>query len=155
MKTKRLITLPLITLMLSALGCGSNESSSSSSSIPSGPKLNGVYHDENNVGYQLLVYSFNDSDGDGRGDIKGITQKLDYFVDLGVNVLWLSPINKAGSYHGYDVQDYYSINTRLGTDADLKELIEEAHKKDIKILLDMVVNHTSNSHPALELVELP
>lgn len=146
MKTKRLITLPLIALMLSALGCGSSESSSSSS-IPSGPKLNGVYHDENNVGYQLLVYSFNDSDGDGRGDIKGITQKLDYFVDLGVNVLWLSPINKAGSYHGYDVQDYYSINTRLGTDADLKELIEEAHKKDIKILLDMVVNHTSNSHP--------
>ena len=146
MKAKRLITLPLIALMLSALGCGSSESSSSSS-IPSGPKLNGVYHDENNVGYQLLVYSFNDSDGDGRGDIKGITQKLDYFVDLGVNVLWLSPINKAGSYHGYDVQDYYSINTRLGTDADLKELIEEAHKKDIKILLDMVVNHTSNSHP--------
>ena len=147
MKTKRLITLPLTVLMLAALGCGSNDNISSSSSIPSGPKLNGVYHNENNVGYQLLVYSFNDSDGDGRGDIKGITQKLDYFVDLGVNVLWLSPINKAGSYHGYDVQDYYSINSRLGSEADLKELIEEAHKKDIKILLDMVVNHTSNSHP--------
>lgn len=145
MKNKKFITLPLLALMLVSVGC--NNKNSSSSSISNLPKQNGVYHDENNVGYQLLVYSFNDSDGDGRGDIKGITQKLDYFVDLGVNVLWLSPINKAGSYHGYDVQDYYSISNKLGTEDDLKELIEEAHKKDIKILLDMVVNHTSNSHP--------
>lgn len=135
MKLKSLLTLPLVAMTLISVGCGGEDKTG-----------NGIYHDENNVGYQLLVYSFNDSDGDGRGDIKGITQKLDYFVDLGVNVLWLSPINKSGSYHGYDVQDYYAVNSRLGTEEDLKELIEEAHKKDIKILLDLVLNHTSSSH---------
>jgi len=138
MRKKKLVMLPL-SLMLLSIFAGCSEENKN--------YKNGINHNESTVGYQLLVYSFNDSDGDGRGDIKGITQKLDYFTELGVNVLWLSPINKAGSYHGYDVQDYYEVNKKLGTKEDLKELIDEAHKRDIKILLDMVVNHTSNSHP--------
>lgn len=139
MKKKKYLMLPVSLMLLSIFaGCSNDENKNYE---------NGIDHNQSTVGYQLLVYSFNDSDGDGRGDIKGITQKLDYFTELGVNVLWLSPINKAGSYHGYDVQDYYEVNKKLGTKDDLKELIEEAHKRDIKILLDMVVNHTSNSHP--------
>lgn len=93
--------------------------------------------------YEIFVRSFNDSNGDGIGDIKGITEKLDYLQELGVKGIWLMPINQSGSYHGYDVDDYYAINKDYGTFEDLQELLEEAHKKDIKIIMDLVVNHTS------------
>ena len=93
--------------------------------------------------YQIFVRSFNDSNGDGIGDIKGITAKLDYLQDLGVKGLWLMPINESSSYHGYDVDDYYSIEKDYGSMEDLQELIAEAHKKDIKVIMDLVVNHTS------------
>lgn len=99
------------------------------------------------VTYQLLVYSFADSNGDGWGDIKGITQHLDYLEGLGVSALWLSPIHPADSYHGYDVRDYYSVRKELGTEEDLKELITEARKRGMVIYLDYVLNHTGEGHP--------
>lgn len=94
------------------------------------------------ITYQLNVYSFADSDGDGWGDIKGITQHLDYLDGLGVTALWLSPVQTSASYHGYDVLDYYSINPRLGTEADFKELIDKAREKNIDIYMDYVLNHS-------------
>lgn len=93
--------------------------------------------------YEIFVRSFNDSNGDGIGDLKGVTEKLDYIKDLGVKGIWLMPINKATSYHGYDVDDYYSIEDDYGTMDDLQELLDEAHKRDIKVIMDLVVNHTS------------
>lgn len=102
---------------------------------------------ESGITYQLLVYSFADSDGDGCGDFKGIESKLDYLKDLSVQAIWLSPIHKAASYHGYDVLDYSSVNPDYGTEADFKSLLDAAHAKGIKIYLDYVLNHTSKDHP--------
>lgn len=99
-----------------------------------------------NLAYQLLVYSFCDSDGDGIGDFNGITSKLDYLKDLGADALWLSPIHKASSYHGYDVLDYESVNPEYGTEADFQNLVNKASEKGISIYLDFVLNHTSSRH---------
>ncbi len=97
-------------------------------------------------GYQIFVKSFADSNDDGEGDIKGITEKLDYIENLGVKAIWLTPVQKSETYHGYDVSDYYSINPSLGTLTDYAELIFEAHKRDIRIVMDLVVNHTSTQN---------
>ena len=96
--------------------------------------------------YQVLVYSFADSDGDGWGDFNGIKNHLDYFVDLGCTALWLSPIHPSQSYHGYDVTDFTKVNPRFGTQADFTAMVEAAHAKGIKIYLDYVINHTGNEH---------
>lgn len=93
--------------------------------------------------YEIFVRAFNDSDGDGIGDIAGVTEKLDYLEELGVKGIWLMPINESTSYHGYDVDDYYSIEKDYGTIDDFKNLIKEAHKRDIKVVMDLVINHTS------------
>lgn len=95
------------------------------------------------ITYQLLVYSFADSDGDGIGDFKGIQAHLDYFDALGVNALWLSPVHPSASYHGYDVADYYALNPKFGTEADFQGLIDAAHARGIKIYMDYVLNHMS------------
>lgn len=100
-----------------------------------------------NITYQLLVYSFADSDGDGTGDFNGITSHLDYISNLGASAIWLSPIHPAASYHGYDVKDYTDVNPKYGTMADFENLVSEAHKRGIKIYLDYVMNHTSVEHP--------
>lgn len=97
--------------------------------------------------YEIFVRSFYDSNGDGIGDLKGITLQLDYIQSLGARALWLTPIFASPSYHGYDISDYYKVNPEFGTEADLVELINEAHKRNIKVLLDYVVGHTSNQHP--------
>ncbi len=99
-----------------------------------------------NITYQLLVYSFADSDGDGMGDFQGIIDHLDYLDDLGVSAIWLSPIHPAMSYHGYDVTDYTAINPDYGTEADFDRLITAAHERNIKIYLDYVMNHTGSDH---------
>jgi len=104
------------------------------------------FRDNVGVGYQIFVKSFADSDGDGAGDIKGITQKLDYIENLGVKAIWLTPIQKSETYHGYDVSDFYSINPELGTVTDYAELIYEAHQRDIRVVMDLVVNHTSTQN---------
>ena len=98
------------------------------------------------VGYQIFVASFKDSNGDGIGDIRGIINSLDYLSDLGIEVLWLTPIQKSDSYHGYDISDYYAVDKRFGTIEDYRELLYKAHQKGIKVLMDLVLNHTSKSN---------
>ena len=102
---------------------------------------------EAGITYQLLVYSFCDSDGDGCGDFKGIESKLEYLKSLGASALWLSPIHPATSYHGYDVNDYNAVNPLYGTEADFRSLVDKAHDMDIKIYIDFVLNHTSRDNP--------
>ena len=96
--------------------------------------------------YQLLIYSFADSDGDGIGDFKGIQNKLDYLDGLGVTALWLSPAHPSDSYHAYDVTDYYTVNPLYGTEQDFKNLIDAAHAKGIKIYMDYVLNHSGKGN---------
>lgn len=97
--------------------------------------------------YQLLVYSFADSDGDGTGDFQGIIDKLDYIDGLGATAIWLSPVHPAMSYHGYDVLDYSAVNPEYGTMEDFRRLVSEAHSRDIKIYVDYVLNHSGRQHP--------
>ena len=97
--------------------------------------------------YEIFVRSFYDSDGDRVGDLKGITEKLDYLRDLGVGGIWLMPIHPSPSYHGYDVTDYCAIHPDYGTLEDFQALLEAAHARGIRVILDMVFNHTSNDHP--------
>ncbi|WP_435169207.1 alpha-amylase family glycosyl hydrolase [Paenibacillus glycanilyticus] len=99
------------------------------------------------VYYEIFVRSFYDSNGDGIGDLNGVTAKLDYLQQLGVGGIWLMPINPSPSYHGYDVTDYRAVNPDYGTLEDLKKLTDEAHKRGIKVIMDLVVNHTSTEHP--------
>ena len=98
--------------------------------------------------YQIYPRSFLDTDGDGVGDIPGIISKLDYLEDLGVDALWLSPIYESPMKDfGYDISDYRKIDPDFGTMEDFDQLLAEAHHRDIRILLDMVLNHTSDQHP--------
>jgi alpha-amylase len=99
------------------------------------------------VFYEIFVRSFYDSNADGIGDFNGVTQKLDYLQNLGITGIWLMPINPSPSYHGYDVTDYYAVNSEYGTLDDFKHLLDEAHKRGIRIIIDLVINHTSNDHP--------
>lgn len=99
------------------------------------------------ITYQILIYAFADSDGDGVGDFRGIVDKLDYLEALGVGALWLSPAHPAASYHGYDVEDYESLDPRFGSEADFKALIDAAHARGIKVYMDYVINHTGKEHP--------
>ncbi len=96
------------------------------------------------VFYEIFVRSFADSDGNGIGDLNGVTAKLDYLHDLGVAGIWLMPIYACNSYHGYDVVDYRTVNPDYGTVADLERLVTEAHRRKIRVILDFVPNHTSN-----------
>ena len=93
--------------------------------------------------YEIFVQAFSDSDYDGNGDLRGVINKLDYLQDLGYTGIWLMPIHPSNSYHKYDVIDFYSVHNTYGTIDDLKELIDECHKRDIKLILDLVLNHSS------------
>jgi len=105
--------------------------------------------------YEIFVRSFNDSNGDGVGDLPGLIAKLDYINDgdarsrrdLGARCIWLMPISPSPSYHGYDVTDYYSVNPEYGTNDDFRRLMTEAHKRGIRVIIDMVLNHSSSEHP--------
>lgn len=99
------------------------------------------------VVYQIYPKSFYDTTGNGTGDIQGIIEKLDYLKELGVDVLWLTPIYKSpGRDNGYDISDYYNIQEEYGTMDDFDQLLAEAHKRGIKIIMDIVINHTSTEH---------
>jgi alpha-amylase len=105
--------------------------------------------------YEVFVRSFQDSDGDGIGDLNGLTAKLDYINDgnprsthsLGARCLWLMPVAESPSYHGYDITDYYRVARDYGTNADFRRLVAAAHERGIKVLVDLVLNHTSDRHP--------
>ncbi|MES2210259.1 MAG: alpha-amylase family glycosyl hydrolase [Chloroflexota bacterium] len=165
---------PAVTLVavLLAAGCGSPQPTSSTSAPGSGSlppsgsadiacplptpmpfQAGGWWNDR--VFYELFVRSFADSNGDGIGDLRGLTARLDYLSDgerlggddLGVGALWLMPIFSAVSYHGYDVIDYDQIDPRYGDVADFAAFVDAAHQRDIKVILDLVINHTSAEHP--------
>ncbi len=105
--------------------------------------------------YEIFVRSFYDSNGDGMGDLNGVIAKLDYLndgdpnttTDLGITGLWLMPIHPSPSYHGYDVTDYYAVNPDYGTADDFRRLVAEAHARDIRVIIDFVMNHTALTHP--------
>ncbi len=107
------------------------------------------------VFYEIFVRSFYDSNGDGIGDFNGITQKLDYLndgnpdtsTDLGITGIWLMPINPTPSYHGYSVTDYYAVNPEFGSMDEFKNFLQEAHARGIRVIIDLVLNHTSIDHP--------
>jgi len=107
------------------------------------------------VGYEVFVRSFADSDGDGIGDLRGLTGRLDYLNDgdpatdddLGVDLLWLMPFTQSPSYHGYDVTDYRRVQREYGNEEDLKALLEAAHARGIRVVMDLVINHSSSRHP--------
>lgn len=99
------------------------------------------------VVYQIYPKSFNDTTGNGEGDLQGIIEKLDYLQYLGVDYIWLTPVYESPmNDNGYDISDYYKINEKFGTIEDLKILVAEAHKRDLKIMMDIVINHTSTEH---------
>ena len=103
------------------------------------------------VAYQIYPKSFYDSNGDGIGDLPGITSKLDYLKDLGVDIVWISPIYPSPfADQGYDISDYYNIDPCFGTLEDMDTLLKEAQKRDMYILMDLVVNHCSDEHEWFE-----
>ncbi|HEX2203154.1 MAG TPA: alpha-amylase family glycosyl hydrolase [Longimicrobium sp.] len=107
------------------------------------------------VCYEVFVRSFSDSDGDGVGDLRGLTSKLDYIndgsaasrKDLGASCIWLMPVAQSPSYHGYDVTNYYEVDREYGTNDDFKRLVAEAHRRGIRVIVDLVLNHMSSEHP--------
>lgn len=142
---KRSISLLLALILISALFFGFSKQTLALKKTTNISTINEPYNGR--VFYEIFVRAFNDSNNDGIGDLKGVTQKLDYLKSLGIKGIWLMPINSSPSYHGYDVSDYYSINKDYGTLEDFKELIKEAHRRDIKVEMDMVINHTSTENP--------
>ena len=103
---------------------------------------------KNAVVYQIYPFSFMDANNDGWGDIEGILTKLDYLKELGVTAIWFSPLYKSPDYdYGYDISDYRDIDEKFGTMEDFDRLLEECHKRDLKVIMDMVINHTSTEHP--------
>lgn len=156
MKITKINWVPIFATLLSiGVGCKNNNISSSISSSQPSPYGTKIEEDLANLNiiednyrnyYEIFVYSFRDSNGDGYGDIQGVIEKLDYIKDLGYNGIWLMPIHRSSTYHKYDVIDYYSIDSNYGTMEDLEQLIEECHKKGINIILDMVLNHSSNQN---------
>ena len=111
---------------------------------------------ENNhrVFYEIFVGSFSDSNGDGTGDLQGIINRMDYLNDgdpqsgksLGIEGIWLTPVFRSPSYHKYDVTNYYQIDPAFGTEEDLKELIALCHERDVKLILDLPLNHTGENN---------
>lgn len=97
--------------------------------------------------YEVFVQSFRDSNDDGIGDLQGLISKLDYIKDLGATAVWITPIHPSPSYHKYDVTDYYGIHPDYGTMEDMDRLIVELHRRDMKLIMDLVINHTSALHP--------
>ena len=133
---KRIVSLIVILMLLT--GCGRVNSSAS---------VNNAIDDNYRNYYEVFVYSFYDSDGDGTGDIKGVEEKLDYITELGCNGIWLMPVMPSTTYHKYDVTDYMNIDPQYGTIEDFESLMRAAHDKNIRVIVDMVINHTSSKHP--------
>lgn len=134
---RRLCLLPILCMALFLSAC---------SAAPAGSQELNIVEDNYRNYYEIFVYSFYDSDGDGIGDLKGVTEKLDYIADMGFNGIWLMPVMPSPTYHKYDVTDYCSIDEQYGTMEDFQALLEECHKRNIRVVIDMVINHTSSQH---------
>lgn len=152
MKRKNILPLALAASVALAAGCNTAEKTNEAQAVATAPQAPVVGQQKvsdwpRGVTYEIFVQSFCDSDGDSIGDIKGMTSKLDYLQELGVEGIWLMPVNPSPSYHKYDVTDYYGIHPDYGTLADFKEFITEAHKRDIHVVMDLVLNHSSSEHP--------
>lgn len=148
MKISRLFT-SLIALV-SITACTTNSSNSNSgvnSSTSEIPPIQNVENVRGNTYYEIFVRSFADSNNDGIGDLNGITAKLDYLAELGIGGIWLTPIHPSPSYHGYDVDDYFGVSKDLGTIADFENLVKKADEKNIDIIIDLVLNHSSKDNP--------
>jgi alpha-amylase len=144
MKLLKVFILLLVVTAMFLSGCQTESNEISEFEIKEVKLLSTPPH---GVYYEIFVRSFADSDGDGIGDFKGATAKLDYLEDLGIEGIWLMPINPSPSYHGYDVTDYRDIHPEFGTLEDFKMFVDEAHNRGIKVIMDLVVNHSSKEHP--------
>lgn len=129
-----------IVIILNFIACKNKNIKNFDNTEESKIEKSGVY-------YEIFVRSYADSNNDKIGDINGITAKLDELKELGIEGIWLTPIFKSPSYHKYDVTDYYTVDPEYGTKEDLKMLVEKAHGKGIKVIIDFPVNHTSKEHP--------
>lgn len=153
---KKYISLLLACLLLA--GCAAaTVTPASTEAVPTEevPVMADPVSDNYRTYYQIFVGSFSDSNNDGLGDLRGIINRMDYLNDgnirsgksLGIQGIWLSPIFSSPSYHKYDVKDYYSVDWRFGTEEDLKELIALCKARNVQLILDLVINHTSKEHP--------
>ena len=148
MKIRKICLLSiLITLIFTILSCSDEKYGEYGYRIEEDLNSINIIDDNYANYYEIFVRSFYDSDNDGIGDLKGVTKKLDYIKDLGFTGIWLMPINKSSSYHKYNVDDYYAIDYQYGTMADFEELIAECHKRGIKIIIDLVLNHSGVNNP--------
>lgn len=150
---KTFLSICSITMIFS--GCAKKDKAVETSSTVSSyqmdtlnPTKEETIDDHYRTTYEICPYSFYDTNNDGIGDLNGIKEKIDYIHDeMGFNQIWLTPFTTATSYHKYDVEDYYEIDPDFGTMEDFENLIEECHKKDTHLLMDLVINHTSINHP--------
>lgn len=147
---KKCTALSMAFVMAITSGCGNAEKGSKDSEEQKNEykyaqELN-VIDDNVRTYYEVFVYSFYDSDGDGIGDLNGVTEKLDYIQDMGFNGIWLMPIMPSPSYHKYDTTDYCAVDSQYGTVEDFQKLLEECHKRDIRVIIDFMINHSSNQH---------
>ncbi|MDE5546188.1 MAG: hypothetical protein K2I88_01865 [Anaeroplasmataceae bacterium] len=140
---KKIFLVMALVLTGLSIGCTDSKSGKYGKHIDENLTAPTIIDDNYRNYYEIFVRSFYDSDGNGIGDLQGVIQKLDYIQDLGFTGIWLMPINSSGSYHKYDVKDYYEIDKSYGTMDDLEELITECHKRDIKLILDLVINHSA------------
>lgn len=155
MKNKWVIMICALGMAVAMSGCASNEKKYETGDSLVNKLSYHMIDDKYRTFYEIFPYSFYDSDGDGIGDLKGITEKLDYINDgyyenstgLGCNGIWLMPVMPSSTYHKYDITDYYGIDPEYGTMEDFEELIKACKERDIHVLLDMVINHTSSKHP--------
>ena len=157
-RTARLICLLLVCAFL--IGCTSNSDSTAPANAGAAyqnaekteqalaeiTKLGTSPDDNYRVFYEIFVYSFCDSNGDGIGDLQGVISKLDYLEELGINGIWFMPVHPSQSYHKYDVRDYYDIDPRYGSLEDMQQLLDACNARGINVIIDLVLNHTGNDH---------
>ena len=142
---RKLLSLFLALLLLT--GCAAPAAQSKTEKALEEIAALGTSPDDNyRTWYEIFVYSFCDSDGDGIGDLQGVISRLDYLQELGVNGIWLMPIHPSQSYHKYDVANYNAIDPAYGSLDDFRELLAECEKRDIHVIMDLVLNHTANNH---------
>lgn len=150
------IFLSLLMIVCLLAGCGevgaNAPTSASDSTLPPAPEVQLIPQsrkgpdDDNRVYYEIFVRSYCDSNRDGIGDLKGVQSKLDYLEDLGVRGIWLMPVHPSNSYHKYDVKDYYAIDPEYGTMEDFDALVQECDQRGIRVMMDLVLNHTAREH---------